>query len=91
LTRAELYEQSVQNGIALLDAERPGWRSEIDLKMLDIAQSDTCVLGQLYDGFANGVNELELLTEKMDEYGFSTPYSYKVLTKHWKRNLARSA
>jgi hypothetical protein len=41
----------VRNGIALLDVKMPGWWDEahIDLDTLDVMDSCSCVLGQLFE------------------------------------------
>jgi len=51
-------QERVGNGMALLDAKRPGWYKEVDLKTLNIDSCDKCVLGQLYGGYEEGVNKV---------------------------------
>ena len=44
-------------GVALLDRILPDWHEKIDLDVFDIANAETCVLGQtwmVHNGFENG-------------------------------------
>lgn len=50
--------ENVLRGAQLLDKKRPNWYNEIDLEKLDIKSIDNCVLGQLYDYFVTGLDEL---------------------------------
>lgn len=52
--------QNIERGTALLDRERPGWENMIDLRRLDLASTNDCVLGQVYGA----------------EPGFHSPYSH---------------
>jgi hypothetical protein len=45
----ERARERVTLGAALLDRERPGWRDEINLDVLNLADTGDCVLGQLFD------------------------------------------
>ena len=39
----------IERGAAWLDANRPGWRDEIDLDGLDLGSPCRCVLGQTFE------------------------------------------
>jgi hypothetical protein len=41
------YAERIAKGAEFLDAERPDWRSSIDLDRLQLAHCERCVLGQL--------------------------------------------
>ena len=56
-----LAMELVRRGAALLDRERPGWENEINLLNLDLQSPRFCVLGQLYEEFAD---------QGFAEYGF---------------------
>jgi hypothetical protein len=43
--------ERVQNGAKWLDENHPGWASRIDVSVLDIGSCDSCVLGQLFEGY----------------------------------------
>jgi len=95
--------QEIKNGIALLDKKRPGWCEKIDLEILDLGSTFTCVLGQLYKEdfnalsyrtqflhgtpFGLGVSRLKL--ENASDYGFdsSAHNSYGRLETGWKRAI----
>ena len=51
-------KDSVQRGMALLDAKLPGWEEGIDLDKLDLWDCELCVLGQLFGDFVDGVLRL---------------------------------
>ena len=90
MTRAEVYESSVAKGAAFLDKEADfNWRDQIDVTTLDLGVADRCILGQLYGDYSDGVWSLGI--ENADELGFSTEFSYRVLTRYWKEELSRSA
>lgn len=38
----------VDRGMALLDAQNPGWESKVKLESLDLTSGDRCILGQVY-------------------------------------------
>lgn len=90
--------QLVQRGINLLDAA-PGyadWRSRIDVETLDLNSFKTCVIGQLFGDFCDGMDVLGFSGEDDNEaasYGFdafiggNTPEQFAALTTEWKRVL----
>lgn len=75
-------EENVARGIQLLSEHEPGWRTRINLDILDIWDCNACVLGQLYDdGSANWEffpsNPFEIETPEQGEvYGFSLPKAF---------------
>lgn len=84
----EAMVEAVQRGMDLLDVHGPrGWRHEIDLATLDIADSRQCVLGQLWGYYANGCAMLRELVPDftMIGYGFmGAGNSDAVLTHVWR-------
>jgi len=53
--------QRVQNGIELLDAYGPeDWREAISAHDLDMVSTAYCILGQVYDTYWIGTQELRL-------------------------------
>lgn len=64
----------VARGAALLDAKRPGWRDQINLKDLSLSSCTNCIIGQTFgpeyeadeanfglgDPFGHGVQVLDL-------------------------------
>ncbi len=53
------YSDAVDAGVAVLDQKNPGWRGQVDLDILDMHNTRSCVLGQLYGSYWDG---LEVLT-----------------------------
>lgn len=92
---SKYIEQRVQRGIELLDKERPGWRSEIDLHKLDMGEYNICILGQLYGDYGKGADKLfgiRSFDGSPAHYGFdkhpglSDPF--KALNDEWKKQLS---
>lgn len=50
----------VAEAVELLDEYGPpGWREKVDVEILDMDDERRCVLGQLYDDYSTGHNELQ--------------------------------
>lgn len=81
------YSAKVIKGIKLLDSEKPGWRSDIDLDKLDLGSCSVCVLGQIFGDYEVGVEELDI---DGHEYGFNTLGSMVELTQAWKDALGKN-
>jgi hypothetical protein len=87
-----MFKNKVAKGVALMDRELPGWEKKIDLELLDLGDSCSCIIGQAYSGesYIASVHDLfegSPFTENTtDEYGFSTPdcNDYPSLTREWK-------
>lgn len=62
-------------GIELLDKQRPGWRDQVDPQRLAMGSDLTCVLGQVFGDFCEGLKALGLDPMTRDDayYGFVTP------------------
>lgn len=57
LTR-EQADANVQRGMALLDEKVPDWLDAIVLDELELACTQTCILGQVCGHYSHGVDEL---------------------------------
>lgn len=57
-TAATSVAERVAAGAALLDQQLPGWEDMVFPDRLRMQSCDRCVLGQLYDGYEEGVQEL---------------------------------
>lgn len=87
----------VNAGIAFLNTVNPGWVKKIKLMKLDLADSNTCVLGEVYGSYANGLYEFNMyaavdsipealrfcLLDDDDEE------KYKMLTDIWKTAIKK--
>lgn len=86
---------AVAKGAALLDQRRPGWEHDINLGRLDISFGSTCILGQLYGTFENGLAKVfvgfSLTAEPAFEHGFIgwTLTQDAILTRAWRREILR--
>lgn len=96
-----MIRDRVAKGCALLDAKRPGWADQIELSDLEMSDCHECVLGQLFDGFGEGADELGIYGFE-DRYGFDTDSTdmelawprdqFAVLNELWRAEiLARQA
>lgn len=89
-------QQRVENGMAFLDQEQPGWRSKIDIQRLHIASEQCCVLGQLRGAYSTGCVELGIGHAAAVHLGFFAVSSddstrdleYEMLTNIWADQLA---
>lgn len=73
-------------GAQLLDRVMPDWWQRIRLKKLDMTSLETCVLGQLYGNYFNGLSALGLISGL--KHGFDTMTSdLDALTKAWKNQV----
>lgn len=86
-----LIADRVVRGVALLDAETPGWRERIDLETLDLGNVHLCVLGQGFGHYLTGLDALGIeADEQSRDHGFtasSCTYDSAVLTSFWKEAI----
>lgn len=84
---------AVAKGAALLDQRRPGWEHDINLGRLDISFGSTCILGQLYGTYENGLAKVfvgdSLAAEPAFEHGFFGWTLTPILTRAWRREILR--
>jgi hypothetical protein len=87
---------AVKRGAYWLDEVKPGWVSAIDLVEFDISSGYSCVLGQLFGDYDQGLGFAsehgEYNTEDLWEsrHGFNCDYSnisYSGLNVAWKRYI----
>ncbi len=94
-------QERVANGAALLDEKIPGWELRINLQELNLSSCVTCVLGQLYGHYDEGMEEIfpaevcecgeeHLSMERSAPHGFSasgidTGEQYTALDVEWTR------
>jgi len=57
----KLYaEDQVRDGVAFLNEQVPGWRTRINLQVLDLRNNEDCILGQLFGSYEEGTHALGL-------------------------------
>lgn len=95
------YSEYVTNGLDYLDRHfgRVPWRPAIDKGSLDIDDLFTCVLGQLFGGYATGTDIIGVSRSNINYdgaaayYGFTTVYTdnrpdkMEILTRAWRNVL----
>lgn len=85
----------IARGAALLDEEMPGWAEKISLEILDINDSEMCILAQLYGSFYGGGENLGLFTnDKLVENGFfpekmDDTYYKNLKNEAWAEEIAK--
>jgi hypothetical protein len=90
----------VDAGVAFLNVVMPNWLKKIKSSELDLGDGATCVIGELYGGFSDGVSELGLSNGAINALGFDVPtlekeYSrdydadYEVLTRAWLEKIKK--
>jgi len=82
----------VDRGAMLLDALEPGWEQQINVDELDLMHDQDCVLGQLYESYANGLENLgPIVQEYPVEFGFTkaagSQRGFATLTRLWKKSI----
>lgn len=80
-----MMQDRIKRGLELLDTEARGWENEIDLTILDMGDSDVCILGQLYGTYRDGLEALTLSLSP-EEAGFERvagESTYTELTQTW--------
>lgn len=79
-------KENVLRGIELLDRQVPGWRDRIDWDRLEMDSCYDCILGQLFDFYCTGLDELGLIAGIPD--GFDADFTtcdYGELTELWRQ------
>ena len=89
-----MYETQIGRGVQVLNAyyegrEQSNWKSLIDLSRFNIRQVDSCVLGQLFGDYYDGLDELGIADSGFTKYdlAFSLPdfgmYTYGEEMEMW--------
>jgi len=87
VTTSPLLDHRVRAGIALLDESGPtNWRARVDVDKLDLENPRSCVLGQVYGTFDDGMAALDLSFFEGARYGFVTGLGLRYDRDSW-RNL----
>lgn len=79
-------QKKIRAGIAFLNVVKPNWLKKIKLNELDLSQSNTCMIGEIYGNYGDGIDSLGLTDEIADLLGFhaNSIRTYTLLTKGWK-------
>ena len=81
-----MFKKEIKRGAKLLDVARPGWDKNINLEMLDMGDSEFCILGQLYGDFDIGAASFHIDSHMSDEdvdFGFNSYHFRWLLTREW--------
>lgn len=55
----DVVSDLVREAAEALDEVRPRWRAEVDLGTLDMDDGSTCLLGQVFGNYDEGIEELQ--------------------------------
>lgn len=75
------YGPQVQRGMELLDEKNPGWLAKIKLELLNVGDSDFCVLAQAYGDYGEGLWRLGADGDEA-HYGFDITRDWMTLPCH---------
>ncbi len=77
-------------GAELMDRACPGWVSRMDVDKFNIADPDTCILGQIFGGYLEGLDALEdyldvrpFGVKAQADHGFEFDFDVSALQKAW--------
>lgn len=72
-------QKEVEAGLALLDAQAPGWEKLVDLERLDITSPVGCMLGQVYGYYFDGLDALKITDLEASSYGFQLTFDDSII------------
>jgi hypothetical protein len=75
------FPNSISKAAKLLDEVNPGWADKIDIEKLDFKKSDSCLLGQLYGDYRDGLEEL--FGDNDDDYEDNGIFEYYTDKSDW--------
>lgn len=83
------YDPAIDKGIALLDAKVPEWCAKMQLAHLDLALGRSCVLGQVFGSYYDGLKALGVRNWGEDEGFFvlMKDGAFSGLTRRWKQRI----
>ncbi|MEV4575898.1 hypothetical protein AB0K16_21900 [Nonomuraea jabiensis] len=88
---------AAENGAKLLDRASPFWYRHIDFRQLSMACGGSCILGQVYSDYFDGLHELGLTDSLAVTYGFqiryedwkNRPNAFPALRSYWVGEIAQ--
>lgn len=86
--------ENVQAGANLLDSHDPEWFEKVNIDTLHMGSCIDCVLGQLYEGYCEGLNKINVNAFESSpedyQYGFDDPKRrYAELTNEWIKEIQK--
>lgn len=93
-----MYEIEVRAGMAALDEHVPGWRDDVNPRLIMILSPWRCVLGQVYGSyFSDEANRfIKKINYAVVAHGFQVPemsdrFAGLTLSETWRRELTATA
>ena len=87
---SNIAAQRVSAGAKFLDSVHYTWANKVDIAKLAMQDGESCIVGQLYNGYETGLSRLGISSTKAMSYGFedeSYEVTYTALTAAWKAHL----
>lgn len=87
--RDKTTRRRIRRGITFLDAQKSGWREEINLETLKMNTDENCVLGQVFGSYESACDSLGLDQDIAAHMGFvrTKRIGWKRLSKMWRKAL----
>jgi len=76
-----IYPEMAAHGAIFLDKVNPCWHQQVDLDRLNMNDCAWCVLGQLYNSYKTGLDEIgiDCDDDRKFDFGFTVRYGQDVL------------
>lgn len=74
--------ERIARGVDLLDEKHPGWDHNIDLDRLNIVDQRSCVLGQVFGYYGDGLETLGLSGSQFNN-DTGAPYGFDLFGDEW--------
>ena len=93
MKKNKTVNRRIQRGITFLDAQKSGWREEVDPDTLKMSTDDYCILGQVFGSFDSACDSLGLDHDIAAHMGFTRTkrIGWKRLTKQWRKAIKKEA
>lgn len=92
---ADTYAARVKRGARLLDEKVPGWAGKVNVERLDMTDCESCVVGQVFGEFMEGVEEIKPDYKTWEAWVTRRGYWADTLTKYprldalWRAEIER--
>ncbi len=78
-----LYPTTIEEASLLLDKIKPGWEKIIDVNTLMMDKFESCILGQLFDGYITAMRTLFVGDESLHNFYEDRVFGSGASTKKW--------
>lgn len=87
--RDKIARRRIRRGIIFLDAQKSGWREEINLETFKMNHEEHCILGQVFGSYTPACESLGIDQDIAAHMGFvrTKRVGWKRLSKMWRKAL----